>query len=75
MDILSELVDNVEFIKRDVVTVCILKTKSGFYFVGYSTAINPEHAGSSFGEKAAKLHAFLELERCYRFHLEQLKDQ
>lgn len=53
LDDLKAQVDEVEYIVRDQLTICVIKTKIGFYLVGKSAPVDPHNFNAEHGMELA----------------------
>lgn len=57
LDDLKARVDDVEYITREHLTICVIKLDNGFYLVGKSAPVDPDNYNAAYGEELAHADA------------------
>lgn len=50
---LKHRIENVEYLTREHLTICIVKVDNGFYLVGKSAPLDPENFNEAYGKELA----------------------
>lgn len=53
LDDLKAKVDEVEYIHRGHLTICVIRVTNGFYLVGKSAPVDPSNYDEAYGEQLA----------------------
>lgn len=53
LDDLKSRIENVEYLRREHLTICIVRVDNGFYLVGKSAPLDPGNFNEAYGEELA----------------------